>query len=337
MNFNLLEKAIVATIAYYDVLEYPLTGFEVFKYLINPLHIVKSSSIDFDAEVEPLENIDLINILKILEGDNLKSYIDEKNGFYFLQNRRQIAKIRIERQKISDEMWKKSKRIIKWLQIIPYLRMVLMSGSAAMHNAKPESDIDLLVVVKSKRIWTARFFISLLFQIIGKRRHGRKTAGRFCLNHYLTDKSLKINYPSLYNAQTYAHLVLMLEIEENVYNRFQFENRWIGNYLYVYDLQKIGSQLKIKNSRFLGLIRKIKEAVLNTFIGNVLEWFLKLIQKKHIKKHWPENLSGGRIVVDDSQLEFHPESPERRILERFNENMLRLNMAIKEPDSGLIS
>lgn len=335
MNLTLLEKSIIATVAYYDALDYPLTGFEVFKYLINPLHISKISGMSQNTEIEPLENINLLNVLKILEEDNLKFYINQKNGFYFLRGRDEIVQTRIERQKISDQMWKKAKRVIKWLQFLPYIKIIAVSGSLAMYNTKQESDIDLLIITQNKRIWTTRFLITLFLQAIGQRRHGRKTAGRFCLNHYITNKSLKINFPSLYNAQTYAHMVLVLENEQGIYNRFQFENRWITDYLTSYDLQKLDNQRKIKNNSFLGFIAKAKESVLNTFIGSVLEKILGFFQKYHIKHHPLKNEKGGRILADDNQLEFHPLSPETKILDKYNNTMLSLNLMIREQDSGL--
>ncbi len=246
MNLNLLEKAVVATVAYYDVLDYPLTGFEVFKYLINPVRLISVES-QF-SEIEPVGKISLKDILETLNSRNISFFLEEKNGFYFLKGRKEIIQTRIERQKISDEKWKKAGKIIKWLQIIPYVKMVAVSGSLAMYNAREDSDIDLLIIARHKRIWTVRFLTSLFFQVLGKRRHGAKTADRFCLNHFITDQSLKIDFPSLYNAQTYAHLVVVLENEKGIYNKFQQANNWIRDYLAFYDYQKLDNQRKIKTN-----------------------------------------------------------------------------------------
>ncbi|HUT96235.1 MAG TPA: nucleotidyltransferase domain-containing protein [Candidatus Paceibacterota bacterium] len=335
MNLNLLEKSIIATIAYYDVLDYPLTGFEVFKYLINPLHIVELSGVASDTEIEPIGKIELIDVLEASKNRNLSFYIEENNGFYFLKGREEIIKIRIERQKISDEMWKKTKKIVKWLQFIPYIKMVAVSGSLAMYNARKESDIDLLIVAKSKRIWTARFLATLFFQVIGERRYGKKTAGRFCLNHYIADESLKIDFPSLYNAQIYAHLIPILGTGKSIYNKFQQENNWINNYLAFYDFQKLKNQQSIKINSFLRFIARAKEIVLNTFIGNILEKLLRFFQKRHIKKHSSQNQGEGRIVANDNQLEFHPDSPEAGIIDKYNQKMLELGFKINEKNSGL--
>jgi len=335
MNLNLLEKSIVATIAYYDALDYPLTGFEVFKYLINPLHIIELSGISPTDEIEPLGKIELVDVLEALENRNLSFYLGEENGFYFLKKRENIIQTRIERQKISDEMWKKVKKIIKWLPIIPCLRLVLISGSLAIDNAGQASDIDLLIAVKHKRIWTTRLLVTLFFQIIGQRRHGRKIQDRFCLNHYITDKSLKINLFSLYTAQSYSHLVPILEIKKGIHNEFQNENNWINNYLAFYDYQKLSSQRSVKISPLLKFIAQIHEFFISSFIGGISEKILGFFQKRHIKKHPLQSQKGGRIVADNNQLEFHPDSPEARIIDRYNQNMLRLGFQIEEKDSGL--
>lgn len=327
MNLNLLEKSILATIAYYDVMDYPLTGFEVFKYLINPSYIIAMSDIEKDTEIEPIKEIKLLDVLKILENNNLKNYIKEKNGFYSFRN---LYQTRIERQKISDEMWKQTKKIIKWLQIIPYIRMVLVNGSMAMYNARKESDIDLMIVTKNKRIWTARFLTTLFFQIIGKRRYNNKIESRFCLNHYITNNFLKSNLLNLYIAHLYAHLVPILELEKGIYNRFQFENRWIGDYLYFYNIEKLDNQKKIKNSLTAKFIRNFQENILNTFLGSILEKILGFFQKRHIKNHPLINQRGGRIIFDNNQLEFHPDSQGIKILNKYKENILKLDIGIKK-------
>jgi len=338
MELNLLEKSILATIAYYDVMDYPLTGFEVFKYLMNPKHIASLSKLNPDSEIEPFKTINLIDVLRTLNASTLKQYIDQENGFYFLKEftppkaGRDLYRLRIERQKISDELWKKSIKIIKWIQIVPFIKMVLMNGSMAIHNAKKESDIDLLIVVKNKRIWLTRFLITAFFQITGRRRHGKKVANRFCLNHYIADNNLKISTASLRIAYL-AHLVPVLELEQGIYNRFQFENRWAGNYLYFYNLEKLDNRQKIKNNNFLKSIRRFQEIILNTFIGTILEKIFKFFQIAHIKRSKLLNQEGGRIIFNDTQLEFHPDSPQSKILHKYNHNLKSLGLDIQEEDT----
>jgi len=352
MGLILLEKSILATIAYYDVLEYPLTGFEIFKYLISPSHIIAQSEQKKDLETESVIKPEFINILKTLQSKSLENFIEEKNGFYCLRKSKlgeskenyidKLIKTRMDRQKISDQKWKKARKIIKYLWMIPCLKAVFVSGSLALDNAKDKSDIDLLIVAKHKRIWTVRFLITLFIHIIGKRRYGDKTADRICLNHYITDESLKIDFSSLYNAQTYAHLVPILEIEEafssegrGIYNKFQKANNWINSYISFYPEKKSKDRRLIKKNKFLRGLAKFQEIILNTFLGTIFEKILALFQKLIIKRH-SSSAKEGRVIIDDYQLEFHPSSPEAGVLDKYNKNVLRLGFKIKpEENSGL--
>jgi len=312
-----LEKAILATLVYYDVLGRPLTGWEIFRYLIRYQ-----------------ESIKLEKILDILENN---PRIEQKNGFYFLKSRTSLVKQRIEKQKLVDQRWKKINRVIKLLQNVPYIRLVMVSGSLAMNNPDKQSDIDLLIVTKAGRIWTCRGITTLFIHLLGQRRHGQLTENRFCLNHYITDQSLKIPLASLYNAQTYAHLIPVWQTEVGLYRKFQQANQWLTKYLAFYSGSQQGYLREIGTNRLFDSTRRLRESVLDTQIGDALEFVLKKIQVRRIKKDPLTYQTGGRVVFDDSQLEFHPDSPEKGILERYNQRMKELGLAEmgEEKDSGL--
>ncbi len=323
---NSLEKSILSTLVYYDVLGCPLTNWEIFKYL-NKL-----------SEVTTIRSrTSIFSILSVLDNSSeLAKFISKKNGIYFLKGRQKIIKQRIERQIISDKKWKKARRVIRFLQLIPYIRMVAVSGSLAMNNAKEESDIDLLIITKSDRIWTCRIFTTLFIHLIGQRRHSDLTKNRFCLNHYITDQSLSIPWKSLYNAQTYAHLVPVWQ-KRGMYKKFQKANSWINDYLFNYPIIEKGYLTTIKSVYFFGVIRRFRENFFNTWFGNVLEYFLRKIQERKIRKEPLTYKSGGRVIFNDKQLEFHPDSPENKILEKYNNKMKKLGFKElgMEKDSGL--
>lgn len=323
-----LEKSILATLVYYDVLGRPLSGFEVFKYLIR-----KNLEIDKDLTIG--------HILGALENSpELAKLISQKNGFYFLTGRQKTVKQRIERQKIADQKWKKTKRMVKLLQMIPFIRLVVVSGSLAMDNPKKESDIDLLIVTRTGRIWTCRGLTTLFIHCLGQRRHGLLTKDRFCLNHYLTDQSLKVPLASLYNAQTYAHLVPIWEAdgrEAPKYNQFQKANQWLKDYLVFYPQSQQGYLRQIKPNQSFIFSRKLREFILDRRVGDALEFILRKVQARRISQDPLTYQSGGRVIFNDEQLEFHPDSPEKGILEKYNQKMEELGLtdSAQEKDSGL--
>ena len=357
-----LEKSIIATICYYDTLDYPLTGFEIYKYLANPSRTTPSFSPPYEGGACLLgrqvrgggADISFNNILNTLENSSeLKKIIQEKNGFYFLQGKEKILPQRIKRQKLADQKWKKARRIIWLLQIIPYLRMIAVSGSLALGNTRKNSDIDLLIVTKAGRIWTCRTLITILITLLGKKHHKGKTRDRICLNHYITDKSLRIPFESLYNAQTYARLVNVYEfflplakegpacrqagIKRGYFQKFQESNSWVKNYLVFWLNAKARNLRMIKENKILVSFTKFSEAVLDNRVGNQIENTLGKWQKKRIKADPLFEKPGGRITADENQLEFHPESHEVRIVKNFNQKMrdLGLSELANQKDSGL--
>ncbi len=337
---TLIQKSILSTLAIYDAaFNYPLTGFEVFKYLTNPLHLAEfyfsnQKNKDKKEQFIKIEEVKfgLDTIITNLNSPSLKKFIGEKNGFYFLKDqpgKEKIVEERIERQKISIKKWKEAKKSIFWLQLIPYLRMVMINGSVALDNAHKDSDIDVLIIAKKNRLWTTRFFTTFLLQIIGRRRHGSLIRDRICLNHYISDNELEIKIRCLCDAQLYAHLVPVLEIEKNNVKdklfEFQKANYWIGNYIFFWpSLSREHPTRKVKYSSILRVIANLGEILLDNKIGDLIERILKYLQKEIIKRN-PE-VKKGRIKIVDTQLIFHPLSPVKKTLEKYNQIMLNLGL-----------
>jgi len=346
-----LEKQIIATVVYYDILNYPLTSFEIFLYLIKgetnivgtgqcSVSTVESEINREDKKEFKSEASELKSFLSLLDtSEFLKNHLGQKIGFYFLQDREEIVQERLDRKKIADEKWKKSKKIFWIMQIIPFAKLVMASGSFALCNTRKDSDIDLMIVAKKGRIWTVRTFFTLLTSILRVRRYKEKTEDMICLNHYITDKSLRIPFESLYTAQLYYHILSVYNSEEDkkMFRKFQEENVWMKNYLENYEFSEIESFRSIKRNRIFTAIARIFEFLLSGKTGDYFEKKMSKIQSSRIKKD-PLNLKkGGRITISDVQLEFHPNSHESHIIPKFNQKMQELEISefANQKDSGL--
>jgi len=273
MNQSNLEYAILATAVYYDVLgKYPLTALEIYKYLINPSKIPSNS--------EKVTFRQLINVLD--KSEYLKARLQEKSGFYFLPNREDPIKERIKRQKIADRKWKKARRIVKWFQVVPYLRMAAVSGSLAISNTRKQSDLDLIISAKYGRIWTVRFLLNGFLELIGQRRHSQSIEDKVCLNQYITDKYPEIVIQNLSNAHFCAQLVPLLGLDQ--FQEFRLANQWTKEYLPFYSLNQIDHLKLIKPSKTLCNISKFLEFILNTKAGDQLEKSFKKWQKNKVLK-----------------------------------------------------
>ena len=351
---TILEKQILATIIYYDILNYPLTSLEVFLYLVNNNKNKNTNDvgtrhclIDVGTRhcLVPTEVIELLNT-----SEYLKKYLDQKLGFYFLNvGTRQclvptdiktdIVQQRLDRKKLADWKWKKIKKIFWIMQVVPFVKMVLVSGSLALGNSKKESDVDLIITAEKGRIWTVRTFVTLLTSILGTRRYKNKTENKICLNHYITNESLKIPFESLYNAQSYLHLINVYDSEKDkkIFKKFQQENSWIKKYVLNYEYSELGSFRSIKRNRTLNFISVFLETIFSGKRGDYLEKKLAVVQSKRIKKDKLYKKSGGRITINNSQLEFHPASHEADIIPEFNKRMEQIGLLEfgGQKDSGL--
>lgn len=157
----MIKKAILATLAYYDVFDYPLTAGEIFKFLINPDRFNKDQgSTFFKSQGRTFYKVIHIQGLT-LNVDNFEMLVvslamlvsngevEEKIGFYFLPGRSALCRERIEKNKISELKWKKTRWYLFWAQAIPYVEVIFASGSLALGHTSVESDLDVLVVAKT--------------------------------------------------------------------------------------------------------------------------------------------------------------------------------------------
>lgn len=319
---NSLEKSIIATIVYCDIFNFPLTATEVFHLRLNR---PESIGAEFRDVVFALKE-DLVLRQK---------YIDCENGFYFMKGRGGLFATRIKRQKIADEKWKIVKKAAGKLQCVPFIKLVMASGSLALGNTRHESDFDLLIATAAGRIWTARFFANVVAYLTGFHRTPENFKNKLCLNHFITDKSLQIEFESVYNAFTYSNLVPVWERGVS-YEQFKKANYWIKNFIAGPDLPPPAFR-KREVSFVAGAVAAFWEFLLGGRAGDVLEKLLKKIQLAKISRDPRTRERGGRIVASDKCLAFHPLSPEAGVIARFNAKMAELGFEeiAQEKDSGI--
>jgi hypothetical protein len=309
MSIPTLQKNILATLAYYDGLDYPLTAFEIYKYLISLDNQQPTTHNDFY----------LSNIIKELEEYNLKRLIEEHRGFYFLRGRKELVAKRIKAGKISEAKIKRLRRVVWFLRLVPYVRMIGVTGRLAAKNADHQSDWDVLVVLKSGRIWIGRTLLTTFLQLIGKRRHGQKIKDRVCLNYFITDESLELITQDLYSSGEYSRLFPIFD--SGIFQKFQIQNKWIKKFRPNFELEEIGNLKTIVEIWVIRGIREIGERILDF---NFLDKWLGSWQRKKIERNPKTNLPGSFIRFSDEQLVFFPEPQSAKYINQFENRLKKL-------------
>jgi len=304
---NNLSKYILTTLAYYDVMDYPMTAFEIWKYL------TRTSS---DNSDEQNERHSLLEVLRELETDKLEKDIEECNGYYFLKGRNELVVQRIERNKIAEQKFRIVRGVVWWLRFVPFVRGVAVTGRLAMKNTESKSDLDLLVVLKKGKIFTGRTLVTLLVHISGKRRYGNKVTNRICLNYFITDKSLEINLKDIFSASEYFFMIPVFG--RKTFHKFQIRNSWLARYKINYQLDEVNNLKLMHDSKIAKLIRKIGE---RTFKASFIEQNLRSWQLHRISNDPRTHKPGSMIIATDDSLVFLPDPQSPKVFEKFQERL----------------
>lgn len=210
---------------------------------------------------------------------------------------------------LEKKLWAKAYKYIARLRIVPFLRMVAVCNSLAMGKVDENSDIDLFIIAKRGRLFIVRSFVTVLLQIFGVRRHGKKIAGRFCLSFFVDDSSLDLSRIAIENDVYLAYWMNTLKpiIDDGVSMEFLRANSWLSDYF----------ENIIPEEHVLVPKEKTFESIFDGKVGTKLENFLKKWQTKRAHKKLEKLEDKSGIFMDDHILKFHNEDKRKIFTEKW--------------------
>jgi hypothetical protein len=212
-----VKQNIIATLTYYAVLEYPLTTFEVWKYYMAYL----------SHDDEPTKKVSLREVATKLHELLREGRVTEVRGMWCLPGAEHLRTQRIHREKVSAAKLRRMRSLVAVLQYVPFVRMVMATGSLALRNGSKKSDWDMFVVLQNGRLFTGRTLLTVFTHSIGKRRHGNKITDRACLNYYCTEAGLTVEPEDWYAAYEYQSMVPLVLTKPDVFFR---ANSWMSTF-----------------------------------------------------------------------------------------------------------
>ncbi len=304
MKFPLssLKERCLATLAYFDLFDYPLTFDELKRYFLGEQPSPQTLKDFLDANT---------------------SVINSQDDYYFLHGREHIILQREHREKISQQYWKKVRTYLPFIQLVPFLKMVGVCNTLAINNATKESDIDLFIVAKTGRLFWVRFCTVVLFSLLGVRRHGHKTAGRFCLSFYVDESALNLHSVQAGEDDIYLPfwiLTMKPLYGRATYEKFVKENLWVEKY-FGRTLSVAKDFWKPNALRFFGLLR---ELIFKGKLGDFFERKLQSAQMKRHAHHAAHLPSEASVVVSGHMLKFHNIDRRKDIALRFEKKLNEL-------------
>lgn len=288
-----MEKAILKTLIYADIFDYPLKAYEIHKWLIG-------------------RRVTLRQVEQALGKLVNRQLVTGYRGLYFLPKRKKITNGRLRKIKQSQIHFRKAKIIVWCLKIIPWIKLVGISGGLAMENADKSDDIDLFAITAKNRLWTCRLLILGFLSVIGQRRKptekGSKVSGKFCLNILLEEDRLGQINKDLFT----AHEVLQMKVlwqRGDIYSKFLENNNWAFKFLPNW----IGNMGNVVSSKYYVLREKRKNFHNTKYIirNTILDIFEKLAKNFQL---WYMKSPQGMERIEDGALYFHPEDCRQKVL-----------------------
>ena len=296
---TLLELSIYRTLAYFAYFKYPLTSFEVWKWLLEPGEAVSLAEVTAALAHSPW----------------LAEHINRHQGFYALE---QVAEqIQDRHLRFLDAMRKYQKvEKIAWLfGHLPWIDGLAICNSLSWCHTNQDSDIDLFIIAKPGRVWSVRLLTTLPVMLL-RQRPGEGKLDPICLSFFSTPvafdfSKLKIGSADPYLAYWCQSLVPL--VSRGAWQaKFNLANAWLREVL-------PNANPVMRASRFR------LEAPWHWPWLPVSEALLKQLQTDKLPPAIRELMNKDtRVVVNDQMLKFHEQDSRDLIRYTLEGRMTRL-------------
>lgn len=200
-----LHEAIQWTVAYGSIFDFPLTRDEVHRFLIAP----GGTRAEVEAAIDD----------ELSRGDTLET----DGQFLYPSGQCALVATRLHRGHCAREAWTWARRYARLIWMLPFVRMVAVTGSLAMDNVERGDDIDLMIVTETGRLWMTRAMILVVVRL------ARLRGDTLCPNYILSARALTLGQRDFYAAHELAQMAPLYG--RQAAERFWAENAWCTDYL----------------------------------------------------------------------------------------------------------
>ena len=294
---NNLKQEIIKTLVWFDTFSYPLTAFEIYKYLN-----YKTSYSEVVLALEELSD-------KIVSSD----------GFFFLRGQEALITERFKKFNYLKRKNKRAKAFVKLISLWPSVLGVAVSNIIGDHNLRDSGDIDLLIISAPSRIWSCRFICTFMAKILGLRPNKKTKQDKICLSFYISSDNLNLE-SYLYNDRDLYFVYCLNDLDviynyKNIWEKFYQANTFLFKYLpNRSDLSVFPDKQVVKT--------KFKLFSINKKIGDKLEKFLKRLQLKimpvALKKQVGQSTG---VILEDNIIKLFLEDKRLDFINRFDKRI----------------
>ncbi len=289
-ELNNNQKAILKTLLYSDIFDFPLTIDEITKNLISKIPYSKAA---------------ISETLNTMEG-----IVSSRKGFYCIKGRTRIIDERLSRMKNVSKKMKIAVWVSKILSFIPTINFIGVSGRLSHLDAYPDDDIDLIIITRKNTLWVTRVILLMTLEVLNlRRKKAEKTAkNKICPNLLFDETAL--SWPRAKRDVYTAHEILNifpLYNKNNTYERFLNANKWVKS-LYANHLPDSTTFFPVAGPRRYVTISILSSLFSVPFVEQISRKLSKIYMKSAITNE----------VVNKNFAAFHPRDVRPFVLNSYN-------------------
>ncbi|MDZ4766802.1 MAG: hypothetical protein SGI73_19865 [Chloroflexota bacterium] len=291
---NPIETAILKTVLYADVFNFPLNPRELHHFLI------ASDPISFEQVTHTLST-----------SARLAAVVERIDDYIVCVGRHDLIAIRAERERASEALWNTAVHYGVWLGRLPFVRMVALTGALSMRNASADDDdLDYVLVTATGRVWLARGFAVLLVKL------ARRRGVIVCPNYVLAETALAQEKRDLFIAHEVAQMIPLYGLP--LHAEMRAANQWVLDHLpntsapfYPIDDARIGFGWRT--------LKRAAEWLLGGVFGNTLESWE---QQRKIRRFARELETPNHAAkLDEQQVKGHFNDHGHPVMRRYQERL----------------
>ncbi len=282
-----LELAVIESVAYSDVFDFPVTAEEIRRTLP-----VVASIAAVEASL-----------------DSAGDYVTCVAPYYVLAGREALIGTRLQRGQASRRLVGRAGFYGRLVARLPFVRMVAVTGSLAVDNAEEGDDIDYLIVTSPGRVWLARALTMAVVRLAALR------GVTLCPNYLLAESALELPERDPYTAR---ELLQMLPVSgHGVYARMLAANAWWQSLLPNWQAYGIGEEIP------RGVLKRFGEVVLGGRLADALERRLLRHKGRELRE---QALGNTEAVFDGTVCKGHFDGHRARLAAALAQRLTRLGV-----------
>ena len=233
-----------------------------------------------------------------------RAAVKQSGEFYYLEESQ--VQNALEREQRAEKFWKYVKRFLWIFANVPFLKMAAVQNSLAYGSVGKKSDIDLLIVTRKNRIWTARAFLLLWLSLFNLRTTSKRKYMKFSPEILIDEAALNLGSYVVSNDYLIHYQMADTVPIWNVpfWKTFLSANCWIKAKLPVaYRSSNIREEFG--NTASASWFAWLMERMLSGKFGDRVEAWAKIQQKKKLERARERLGITPNVVLGDHMIQTH--------------------------------